>query len=280
LPVKTSKKSNKGNPPKRGFPWFLRIGIGLGVVLIAIAIAFFFPASPANLPDQTDGLKCAIVDQLYSAEPNQVFTEYITQRLENFGFEVDVYRGDEVNVDFYRQLPTRGYKLIIFRIHSGLLRNEEGISDKIWLFTNEPYTRMRYFIAQLRDQIRAAGISTDSTPVFALSTRFVTDCTKGTFANTVIINMGCAALHSDEMAKAFIQKGASLYLGWDVSVGLRYVDNATMTLVEKLCSQERTIAEAVSDTMKEKGPDPNNNAFLKFYPQDNANKTLRELLEQ
>ena len=261
---------------------FLWTAIGVGIALIAIAIVILLPSSPTNLPPtsiQTDGLRCAIVDQLYTVEPNPTFIEYITRELENFGFEVDVYQGDEVTVDFYRRLPTYGYKLIIFRVHGGLLQNESGIGDKIWLFTSQPYNRMSYFIAQLRDQVRAAGIVSTNNPLFAVSAKFITDCTKGDFSDTVIINMACAAFHSDDMAQAFIKKGASAYLAWDVSVGLHYVDDTTMTLVDKLCSKELTIAAAVSETMKEKGPDPDNNAFLYYYPQASADKTVRELIE-
>lgn len=277
-----SNKRQKGNPSKRGFPWFLWTTIGVGIALIITVIVVFVFADSTNSPPistQTDGLRCAIVDQLYTVEPNPTFIEYTTHELESFGFTVDVYQGDEVTVDFYRQLPTYGYKLIIFRVHGGLLQNESGIGDKIWLFTSQPYSRMNYFIAQLRDQVRAAGIITDTHPLFAVSAKFITDCTKGDFSDTVIINMACAAFYSDEMAQAFIQKGASAYLAWDVSVGLYYVDNTTMTLVDKLCSKELTIAAAVSETMKEKGPDPNNNAFLYYYPQTSADKTLRELIK-
>lgn len=256
--------------------------IGVGITLIVVAIVVFLPSSSTNsppTPTQTNGLRCAIVDQLYTVEPNPTFIEYTTQKLESFGFAVDVYQGDEVTVDFYRRLPTYGYKLIIFRVHGGLLQNESGIGDKIWLFTSQPYNRMSYFIAQLRDQVRAAGIVSTNNPLFAVSAKFITDCMQGNFSDTVIINMGCAAFHSDEMAQAFIEKGASAYLAWDVSVGLHYVDDTTMTLIDKLCSKELTIAAAVSETMKEKGPDPNNNAFLYYYPQVSAGKNLRELIE-
>ncbi len=90
--------------------------------------------------------------------------------------------------------------------------------------------------------------------------------------------MACAAFYSDDMAKAFTEKGASVYLAWDVSVGLRYVDEATITLVEKLCGGH-TIKDAVDLTMQEKGPDPNNNAFLKYYPDSNSDKTLHDLVD-
>ena len=228
---------------------------------------------------QTDELKCVIVDHLYNLQPNPGFIERVTNEFEKTGFTVDVYRGDEITVDFYRQLPSHGYKLIIFRVHAGLLENEIRMKDKIWLFTNEPYSRMRYYMMQLRDQVASASTSIDGDAVFAISSKFVTDIMRYNFDNTVIINMGCAAFYSDDLANAFTRRGASAYLGWDASVGLSYVEEATIALVQKLCTEEMTITQAVSSIMEEIGPDPNNNAFLKYYSPENADKTLKQIVE-
>ena len=43
------------------------------------------------------------------------------------------------------------------------------------------------------------------------------------------------------------------------------VDQATMTLVENLCSERLPINEAVVLTMATKGPDPKHDAVLKYY---------------
>jgi hypothetical protein len=278
LTKRTTNKREKGNPRKRGFPWYLWTAIGVVICVVLALIVFLYPFTPTS-PVQTDVLKCAIVDQLYSVSPNPAFIDRITKEVESLGFTVDIYRTDDVTVDFYRQLPSHGYKLIIFRVHAGLLENEARRRKDIWLFTSEPYSRIRYYFAQLRNQVTAAKTTVSDEPVFAISSKFVTDCMRHNFANIVIINMGCAAFYSDEMAEAYIKRGASTYMAWDVSVGLDYVDDATMTLVDKLCSKGLTISQAVSETMKEKGPDPNNNAFLKYYPQTNANKTIQQLIE-
>lgn len=282
MPRNIFNRQKKGNPPKRGFPWYIWTAIGVITVAIVVVLVIFIPSWTTNPPppgSQTDGLKCAIVDQLYIVEPNQVFIDYTTRTLEDFGFQVDIFQGEEITVDFYKKLPSYGYKLIIFRVHGGLLQNETGVGNTIWMFTSEPYSRLRYFIAQMRDQVRAAGTSYDTRPLFAISPRFVTDCMQGDFNDTVIINMGCAAFYNDELAKMYVNKGASAYLAWDVSVGLHYVDDTTMTLIEKLCSEELTISSAVKTTMNEEGPDPNNNAFLYYYPPTNGDKTLRELID-
>lgn len=253
-------------------------GIALVICAAIVIIAVLNPFLPTSVVE-TEELKCAIVDQLYNVSPSSVFMEHVTQILESSGFTVDVYRTDDVTVDFYEQLPSHGYKLIIFRVHAGLLENETGRGNNIWFFTSEKYNRMRYYIAQLRDQITAAKTTIDDTPVFAVSAKFVTDLMRHNFSDTVIINMGCASFYSDELGQAFYERGASAYMGWDASVGLSYVDSATMTLIDKLFSENLTIKQAVDETMKEKGPEPNNNAFLKFYPQSDGNKTVDELIQ-
>jgi len=54
----------------------------------------------------TNSLKAAIIDQLYVLQPNQDFIEQTTQELEDYGFEVDLYQGDEV-WDHHMRFPTR-----------------------------------------------------------------------------------------------------------------------------------------------------------------------------
>jgi len=44
--------------------------------------------------------------------------------------------------------------------------------------------------------------------------------------------MGCATAYQKDMAKAFVDKGASVYIGWSASVCLDYVDEATINLVD------------------------------------------------
>ncbi len=275
-----TKKQAKGRPQKWGFSWFLWLAIGLGIIaVVALVFARASPASGPAILTNSGELKAAIVDQLYSIRENPAFIDDITRELKDYGFEVDVYQGDDVTVDLYRKLPTYGYKLIIFRVHSGLLIHEEDAGNRTWLFTSEPYSRTRYFFQQLRGQVTSARTSEDAPGVFAVGAKFITQVMEEQFADTAIIVMGCAGFNFEDLAQAFIQKGASTYTAWDASVGLRYVDDATTALVEKLISKELTVAEAVAETMKEKGLDPVGNAVLKYYPQASAGKTLRQLIE-
>ena len=227
--------------------------------------------------DSSAEAKAAIVDQLYTLYPNQVFVEQMTLELEAYGFRVDVWRGDAVTVDFYRKLPTYGYKLIIFRVHSGL-QVEADEANRTWLFTSETYSETSHVIEQLTDQLTFARTHEDAPWVFAIGARFITNSMKGDFDNTVIIMMGCSAARHWDMAQAFTKKGASTYLGWNASVDLGYVGRAALEVVSNLCTEAMTVEGAIDSTMAEVGPDPNYNAFLYGYPKQSANQTIAELI--
>ena len=255
-----------------------RLTARLGILALLIIWLVSLPACHQGYDSSTSPLKAAIVDQLYSLEPNEAAIEQMTQELEDYGFEVDVYQGDEVTVDLYRQLPSNGYKLIIFRAHSGLLRSQEEQIRRTCLFTNEPYSQTKHVAEQLSDQLAMARIDENHPWVFGIGAKFVTEGMDGSFPNTVIVMMGCSCLYLYDLAQAFIQKGASTYMGWNASVGLGYVDEATPILVTNLCRQGMTIKAAVDETMADVGPDPSFHASLKYYPTESGNKTVRALI--
>jgi len=256
---------------KRSLTWLLILAL-LIVWLVSI------PACNQTQDSLTDSLKAAIVDQLYSLQPNEAAIQQMTQELEDYGFEVDIYQGDEVTVDLYSELPGYGYDLIIFRAHSGLLGREGETIEKTCLFTNEPYSQTRHVTQQLTEQLAMARISEHYPWVFAIGSKFVTQSMQGEFDNTVIIMMGCSCLYLGDLATAFIDSGASTYLGWDASVGLDYVDKATPVLITNLCAKRLTIREAVDETMAEVGADPDYHACLKYYPATSGSQTIRELM--
>jgi hypothetical protein len=232
-------------------------------------------------PTNGEGLKAVIVDQLSSLRENKAFTAAVTEELENYGFEVDLYQWDEVDVDLYRRLGTRGYRLIIFRAHSGLLAENEVTQDRTVLFTNEEYSQLKYYTEQLGDQLVMARVGEGYPMVFGIPPRFISEIMEGRFDDTVVIMMGCSGLFVRDLAEAFVDKGASVYIGWNGSVELYYIDEATPYLVRQLCSGNLTIEEAVDSTMDAIGPDPEHKAGLEYYPthpSDSGDKTLRELI--
>jgi hypothetical protein len=223
-------------------------------------------------------LKAAIVDQLYILKPNEVFINETIEQLEACGFSVDLYQGNEVTVELYRRLQSYRYSLIIFRAHSGLLGSEGETIKRTCLFTNEPYSETKHVTEQLTDKLAMARINENHPWVFGIGDEFVTQSMEGQFDNTVIIMMGCATLYLDDLAEAFIQKGASIYLGWDAAVSLGYVDQATPILITKLCAEQMAIKKAVAETIAAVGPDPDYGADLRYYPSESGKQTIKGLI--
>jgi hypothetical protein len=256
-----------------------RIYIALAVLFLALPGLTLFSACPPPAPT---GVKAAIVDQLYSLHPKPEFVTEMTTLLENSGFKVDLYQGKEINVKFYRELPKKGYRLIIFRAHSGLLARSETpevlAEETTFLFTDEAYSEQKYVLEQLQDQMVPAEMTQDYPRVFAVNSRFITGSMEGTFNHTAVVMMGCSTLCLDDMAAAFLLKGASTYIGWDRFVSISHADEAALYLVQKLCSDKLTVAAAVATTMTDKGPDPTFDTILNYYPQESGDKTLSELI--
>ena len=92
--------------------------------------------------------------------------------------------------------------------------------------------------------------------------------------------MGCSGTYLGDMAVAFVQKGASTYLGWNASVELHYVDQATANLINNLSDRGMALEQAVERTMAEIGPDPEYNAYLKYYPAESGDQTIKELISR
>jgi len=272
-----AKKRVKGKPPKRGLPWFAWLLIALGIAGVVVFVRICPIGQPS--PDNVGKPRAVIVDQLSTFQENEDFITEVTRELEDYGFEVDLYQGDEITVDFYRGLPTHGYKLIVFRAHSGLLAEDEEIIVRTVLFTNEEYSPLKHYDDQLHDRLVMARVNERYPMVFGIPPKFISESMEGKFDDAVIIMMGCSGIFLEDLAKAFVGKGASVYLAWHGSVELYYVDGATPYLMGRLCSGNLTIAEAVDSTMNAKGPDPEHKAVLKYYPSGNGDKTLEELIK-
>lgn len=283
-----ARKRTQGKSLKGGSPWFAWLFIAIGVAGIVIFVRTV-PMSQSP-PDHVGNATAAIIDQLSASfQENEQFNANVTKELEDYGFEVDVFQGNNVTVDFYRRLPTYGYKIIIFRAHSGILEQDGEVVPRTVLFTNEEYSESRYPLEQVYGQLTMGGACQGCPMMFGIVPEFVsaqsvvgqaTDM-EGRFDDTVIIMMGCSGIAMEDMARAFIDKGASVYLAWDRSVELYYVDEAAPYLISQLCSEELTVREAVNNTMDVIGPDPNHGAELLFYydpASHNGHKTLEELM--
>jgi hypothetical protein len=253
----------------------LRLWIALALVISLAPGLFLF--NSCSKPKPVTELKAAIVDPLYLREPDQALTDDLKSLLTESGFKVDVSQSEQITVDFFRHLTEPGYQVIIVRAHSGLLGSGGKAIPKTCIFTNEPYSETQHISEQLSDRLAKARINASSPWVFAVGADFIRRSLKGNFNHSLIVMMGCSTLYMDDVAKACMEKGAAAYIGWDLSVGVNYVDSATRTLISKLCHDNMDIEKAVAGTMDEKGRDPDFGATLKFYPPTSAKLTLKEI---
>ena len=239
-------------------------------------------------PDQTSNQsakpKAAIVDHLSLTQPNQTFTQTATNTLKEAGYTVKYYSGEEVTVEFYRNLPTHGYELIILRVHSTATEGgeEEQLHEgPVTLFTSELYSKDKYVYEQLTDQLQIAVYSQEEADrgigYFSICPFFVTNSMRGEFQDTIIILMGCEGLDNPLMAKAFVEKGAKVYISWNNPVSAIHTDVATTHLLQHFLIEKLTLYDAVRETFKEVGSDPVYESLLLYYPLEAGDQTIEDI---
>lgn len=210
------------------------------------------------------------MDQLSLNYPDPSFTTNITNALRAAGYSIDYSGPSRTAVDSFRQLPKNGYDLIIVRAHSG-----SGQS----IITSEPYSQSEYVGDQLAGRLVPAQV--DGGPLyFAITPRFVREDMAGRFSGTTILVMGCSALEgSQDIATAFLDKGANFFVGWDSSVSIIHTDTSTVAFI-RLLSTGRSLAEA---TVQAGVADPVYGARLRYLDwtslvQSRTNDLISKLL--
>ena len=191
------------------------------------------------------------MDQLSLNYPDPSFTTNITNALNAAGYSVDYSGPSSTAVDSFRQLPDQGYDLIIIRAHTGSSQS---------IITAEPYSQSEYVADQLAGRLVPAQV--DGGPLyFAVTPKFVSQDMTGRFSESTIMVMGCSALEgTQEIATAFLDKGASFFVGWDSSVSIIHTDTSTVAFV-KLLSGGKSLPEA---TALAGGVDPIYGAKLQY----------------
>lgn len=271
--------SQEGSGRRAGWSADLRDKIAILVaaaVLIPIVVFGLLSLFRSDQPDQqlaaptmagsTDGPKtAAIVDQLSLTQPNRAFVETATQFLEEAGYAVDYYPGEEVTVDFYRELPTHSYGLLILRNHSSVVKTGMQGTDDTGLYTSEPYDEGKYLDEQMAWHLVRARYHEGGPEYFGIAPEFVRSSMRGRFDGTTVILMGCDGLRSSTLADAFIERGAESVVGWSGRVSAAHTDAATYRLLQHLVVGEHTTREAVIRTWAEVGPDPHYDSTLAMH---------------
>jgi hypothetical protein len=210
--------------------------------------------------------KAAIVDQLSLTQPNPAFAETASNILEDAGYVVDYYPGEEVTVEFYRDLPTHGYDLIILRAHSGLARDYGQPTGYVSLFSGEPFSETEYVREKAAGLVGRASYYDGSPQVFGIVPDFIQSVMRGRFDGATILMLGCDGLKTDTAAEAFVRKGAKSVVGWSGRVSAKHTDAAGEQLLWHLLADGLSTESAVARTMAEVGPDPEYESRLLVYP--------------
>jgi hypothetical protein len=214
-----------------------------------------------------DEKRAGIVDQLSLTAPNPQFGEDARRILEERGYEVDYFPGEQVDVDLYRSLPERDYDILLLRTHSTaeVERGDESVQS-VSLFTNEPYSRDLYYEEQLAGLLGFAYYEDDGPQFFGITADFIKNSMKGDFGDTIVFGMGCQGLINELAAQAFAEKGARTFIGWDGLVSADHTDRATLDLLQRMLANDAEPAEAVAMTMAQVGPDPDYGSVLVARP--------------
>ena len=238
--------------------WIVVIAISAVLALVGLGWALLRSDLVAHPP-----LRAAIIDQVELSHSNQEFINLASAMLETADYQVDVYSRGEVTIEFYRNLATHGYHLIVFRTHS----SDVDPTGEIGLFTSELYAEDQWVVAQLRGRL-AHGCTipdADGPDYFAIVAAFVREEMRGRFDDTLLIIGGCETLGSPELAEAFLDRGASAVIGWDETVDLAHNDKAILRLLLAIVGEEMSLEEAVRRTMIDVGPDPVYRSWLVAY---------------
>ena len=207
--------------------------------------------------------KAAIIDQLSLTVPNPDFAEAATELLQEAGYAVEYYDGRKVTVNFYRELPSLGFQLVLLRVHSGVSREvdmatgEVSQMEFVSLFTGEIF-RQTLYLKEQQEQLVGAGRTPydPDTAYFGIGPRFIKQSMRGEFKDSVIVMMGCDGLKTPFTAQALIDRGASAVVGWDKKVAADHTDAATLQLLEEYVVKGLPLDEAVKNVSSLIGPDP------------------------
>jgi hypothetical protein len=258
-----------GHPAPGGRRWRI-------AALLAIAAAVVVAAAVSGLVvlarSGESRPRALIVDQLDQTFPDPDFIKQAGSLLEGAGYDVRYTPGDRVTVDFYRKLGGHDYDLIILRSHSARLRDRvtQQLSDVAVLFTSEPFADTKYINDQMAGRLGPAFYYDGGEKYFGVHPAFIESDVEGGFGGATVIVMGCDALRSDVIARAFVDKGAKAVIGWNGPVSAEHTDQATERLLQHLVIDKLGVQEAVAETMSEVAPDPSSGSELRYYPTEAA----------
>ena len=242
--------------------------------------------------------RAAILDQLNDDIPNKAFQEKATEYLKEAGYEVEIFTTKQLTVDFYKTLPKMNYEFIVVRSHAiGSDGPDYFEKEPVSIFTGEKYADDKYIQEQLLGQLgkgapylsSAVEVSVDlsdlgesnssegnaaestwslldtTNPYFLVGSKYVDELMEGRFPNSVIVLAGCSTVSNPSLAKSFIDRGASLVLGWDRLVGSDRNDRVTLAFLENVLINDMEVDEAVQHANKKFDLDSESDPTFAYY---------------
>jgi hypothetical protein len=260
---------SKAKKDRRHIP-YKKIAYGI-IVIWLLFLVYIFPLCQSSQIIQSNHskqpqAKAAIVDHLSISYPNQAFVKECSSILKKADYTVDYYKGENVTVEFYRNLPSHRYDFIVLRVHSSYVRKQRY--STVALYTSELYSTKRYIFEQLRDEVGRGWLAPTrkGDPYFVVNEKFVRYCMEGIFKDTIIIMMGCSSIKQNVMAAAFYEKGAKACIGWDGPVSAAHTDRATIRFLKHFLIERQPIAKALEQTTKEVGYESRYRSKLLLWP--------------
>jgi hypothetical protein len=267
-PVGASRATG-GWLPRGWLALFIGTAVAVPVILVSVLVVLAGSGEQSQQPATAvpgAAPRAAIVDQLMLTQPNPTFVETTTTLLEQAGYAVDYYPGEDVTVEFYRNFPSQPYGLIIFRVHSALGREDGQPADWVTLFTADFYRETWYVNEQKTRRLSKVSYYEDGPPYFGIMPDFIRSNMKGNLQGATVVLMGCDGLATETIADALVDKGAEAVVSWNGLVSGDHTDAATEQLLRHLVTEGLPVREAVEKTATEVGPDPAYGSVLRLYP--------------
>jgi hypothetical protein len=232
---------------------------------VANTIKFLIEAQVITTSTSTNSKprqSAVIIDQLHDLIPNKRHQEITQEYLEKAGYDVDIYTTEDITVDFYKKLPSMGYKLIYIRTHSLESTQFDGTT---FLFTGEKYDINNHMAEQLSGQVGKAiplsnqasedaikdAMSDSDETYFTIGPKLVDEVMVGEFPESVVIIAGCESVRKPDLATSLIFRGASSVVGWDRTIGSLENDQVMLSLLEDVLIDKTGIHDAVHSVNEE-----------------------------
>ncbi len=240
--------------------------VAVSGIVVAAAASVWLLLSPGSGGPPT----AAIVDQLSLTTPNQAFVEEATDLLGAAGYDVIYVPGEQVTVEFYRDLSASGYDVILLRAHAARQALEVEFADDVSLFTSERFNPNRYTEEGRRRLLTGVGYTQEDVEegdlFYGIPPAFVESKMRGDFGGATVVLMVCDVLRAEAMAQAFVERGAGAVVGWDKSVTAPHTDAATLSLLRHFLSEDLPVQQSAEAAMADVGSDPATGAALLAYP--------------